>query len=77
MIVYSPLGHILVAPAKYIDQHRRRPTVCKHIEDGSLVLLALEEREERPEEEEERPEILVITTFLVYPLIIGILVYCS
>ena len=51
--------------------------MCKHIEDGSLVLLALEEREERPEEEEERPEILVITTFLVYPLIIGILVYCS
>ena len=45
--------------------------MCKHIEDeGSLVLVALEEREERP-------EILVITTFLFYPLSIGILVYCT
>ena len=44
--------------------------MCKHIEEGSLVLVALEEREERP-------EILVITTFLFYPLSIGILVYDS
>ena len=50
--------------------------MCKHIEEGSLVLVAVEEgREERPEEEE-RTEILVITTFLFYPLSIGILVYC-
>ena len=52
--------------------------MCKHIEEGSLVLVAVEEREERPEEEEEeRPEILVITTFLFYPLSVGILVYCT
>ena len=52
--------------------------MCKHIEEGSLVLVAVEEgREERPEEEEERTEILVITTFLFYPLSVGILVYCT
>ena len=51
--------------------------MCKHIEEGSLVLFAVEEREERPEEEEERPEILVIATFLFYPLSVGILVYCT
>ena len=51
--------------------------MCKHIEEGSLVLVAVEGREERPEEEEERTEILVITTFLFYPLSIGILVYCT
>ena len=51
--------------------------MCKHIEEGSLVLVAVEEREELPEEEEERTEILVITTFLFYPLSIGILVYCT
>ena len=51
--------------------------MCKHNEEGSLVLVAVEGREERPEEEEERTEILVITTFLFYPLSIGILVYCT
>ena len=51
--------------------------MCKHIEEGSLVLVAVEGREELPEEEEERTEILVITTLLFYPLSIGILVYCT